>query len=408
VWMLFTCLWKLIRILRIRVLSPLLMYVDVILPLALPGLLTYAVPAGDEAAVQEGCRIIVPLRGKRLHTAVVRRIHHQKPGHATEPYLSVLDEQPILSEETLKFWDWTAAHYCCGPGEVALAALPSGMRLASETKLELSPDADDLDEELLGDKEFQIVEALRLRGGLSLKEVGTLLGVVNPAPLLHRLVESGWVLSMEELKASPRRKAVSMVRLSEQAASDERWLNDALDALDARAPSQSRAMMALVAEEGAATGVPLATLTKMEGVTSSLYKGAIGDVECSTAKSLRVDASGLSSHTLGVARRDHRVRKNRGLYPLDSRRTRIRKGCSFSGARNRTDHATHRSVTPIFWRPFGGLSQPIQSQGAHIYVSACLEQGKPRPAHGGGAQCHISAFLQLRLDRRRRRTRCQL
>ena len=271
-WMLFTCLWKLIRILRIRVLSPLLMYVDVILPLALPGLLTYAVPAGDEAAVQEGCRIIVPLRGKRLHTAVVRRIHHQKPDHATEPYLSVLDEQPLLSEETLKFWDWTAAHYCCGPGEVALAALPSGMRLASETKLELSPDADDLDEELLGDKEFQIVEALRLRGGLSLKEVGTLLGVVNPAPLLHRLVESGWVLSMEELKASPRRKAVSMVRLSEQAASDERWLNDALDALDARAPSQSRAMMALVAEEGAATGVPLATLTKMEGVTSSLYK----------------------------------------------------------------------------------------------------------------------------------------
>ena len=231
--MLFTCLWKLIRILRIRVLSPLLMYVDVILPLALPGLLTYAVPAGDEAAVQEGCRIIVPLRGKRLHTAVVRRIHHQKPDHATEPYLSVLDEQPLLSEETLKFWDWTAAHYCCGPGEVALAALPSGMRLASETKLELSPDADDLDEELLGDKEFQIVEALRLRGGLSLKEVGTLLGVVNPAPLLHRLVESGWVLSMEELKASPRRKAVSMVRLSEQAASDERWLNDALDALDA-------------------------------------------------------------------------------------------------------------------------------------------------------------------------------
>ena len=100
-WMLFTCLWKLIRILRIRVLSPLLMYVDVILPLALPGLLTYAVPAGDEAAVQEGCRIIVPLRGKRLHTAVVRRIHHQKPDHATEPYLSVLDEQPLLSEETL-------------------------------------------------------------------------------------------------------------------------------------------------------------------------------------------------------------------------------------------------------------------------------------------------------------------
>ena len=122
------------------------MYVDVILPLALPGLLTYKVPAGDENAVQEGARVIVPLRGKRLHTAVVRRIHHHQPEHPTEPFLSVLDVSPILSKETLQFWDWVAAHYCCGPGEVALAALPSGMRLASETKLELSPDSDELDE----------------------------------------------------------------------------------------------------------------------------------------------------------------------------------------------------------------------------------------------------------------------
>ena len=248
------------------------MYVDVILPLALPGLLTYKVPAGDENAVQEGARVIVPLRGKRLHTAVVRRIHHHQPEHPTEPFLSVLDVSPILSKETLQFWDWVAAHYCCGPGEVALAALPSGMRLASETKLELSPDSDELDEDALGDKEFQVVEALRLRGGLSFKEVGTLLDVVNPAPLLHRLVEAGWVLSMEELKASPRRKMVSMVRLSEQAAVDEHWLNDALDALDARAPSQSRAMMTLIAEETATVGVPMDTLTKSEGVTSTLYK----------------------------------------------------------------------------------------------------------------------------------------
>ena len=132
------------------------MYVDVILPLALPGLLTYSVPAGDENAVQEGTRVIVPLRGKRLHTAVVRRVHHHKPAHPTAPFLSIVDAKPILSQETLRFWDWIAAHYCCGPGEVALAALPSGMRLASETKLELSPDADDLDEEVLGDKEFQL------------------------------------------------------------------------------------------------------------------------------------------------------------------------------------------------------------------------------------------------------------
>ena len=256
----------------IRVLSSFVLYVDVILPLALPGLLTYSVPEEDRNGVKPGCRIVVPLRGKRLHTAVVREVHQRKPEHRTEPYLTLLDEVPMLSERTLRFWDWMAGHYCCGPGEVALAALPSGMRLASETKLELSPDIDDLDEENLDDRGFQVVEALRLRGALSFKEVGALLGVANPASVLHRLVENGWVLSTEELKSAPRRKTVSMVRLSERAAGDERWLSEALDALDDRAPSQSRAMMVLLDQADAKRGVPMADLTRREGVTAALFK----------------------------------------------------------------------------------------------------------------------------------------
>ena len=255
----------------LRVHSPCVLYVDVILPLALPGLLTYAVPLGDESAVREGCRVVVPLRGKRLHTAVVRRIHGDRPAHPTEAYLTLLEAQPLLSEPTLKFWDWVSAHYCCGPGEVALAAVPSGMRLASETRLELSPEAELLDESQLDERGFQIVEALRLRGGMSFKEVGVMLGMVNPAPVLQQLVEIGWVLSSEEMRTGPKRKTVAMVRLSERAAGDEAWLGEALDALDARAPSQSRAMMALLSEEGAETGVRLDQLTRLEGITTALF-----------------------------------------------------------------------------------------------------------------------------------------
>lgn len=271
-WLRFTGVHKLAGICPLRVLSLSVMYVDVILPLALPGLLTYAVPDGDGGVVREGSRIVVPLRGKRLHTAVVRRVHQERPEYVTEPYLSLLDVEPMLSDPTLKFWDWMSAHYCCGPGEVALAALPSGMRLASETKLELSPDVEDLDEDALNDREFQVVEALRLRGGLSLKAVGELLGVVNPAPVIHRLVERGWLLSLEEMKAAPRRKTISMVRLSEQAISDERWLSDVLDTLDAKAPSQSRAMMALLDHPDARKGVAMKALTQRDGVTVPLFK----------------------------------------------------------------------------------------------------------------------------------------
>ena len=88
------------------------MFVDVILPLALPGLLTYAVPEEVGTRVKVGCRVIVPLRGKRLHTAVVREVHERKPAHATLPFVSLLDTTPLLSLETLKFWDWMSSHYC--------------------------------------------------------------------------------------------------------------------------------------------------------------------------------------------------------------------------------------------------------------------------------------------------------
>lgn len=258
-----------------KVLSLFVHYVDVILPLALPGLLTYQVPIEHAGAVMVGSRVVVPLRGKRLHTAVVRSVHDRKPEHRTEAFVSLLDREPLLSGETLRFWDWMAGHYCCSPGEVALAALPGGMRLASETKLQLASDADDRDDSDLEDREFQVVEALRLRRGMTYREVGDLLGLKDPAPVLRALVESGWVLSNEEMRSGPGRKVVSMVRLSERASGDERWLGEQLDRLDARAPAQSRAMMALLDDPRHKVGVPMADLVKKRSIDTKVFKALV-------------------------------------------------------------------------------------------------------------------------------------
>ena len=258
-----------------KVLSLFVQYVDLILPLALPGLLTYQVPAEHAGAVKVGSRVVVPLRGKRLHTAVVRSIHDRTPEHRTEAFVSLLDREPLLSEETLGFWDWMAGHYCCSPGEVALAALPGGMRLASETKLQLALDADERDDADLEDRQFEVVEALRLRGAMAFREVGDLLGLKDPAPVLRALVESGWVLSNEEMRSGPGRKVVAMVRLSERAARDEQWLSEQLDRLDARAPAQSRAMMALLEDSRHKVGVPMAELASMRGFDTQVFKALV-------------------------------------------------------------------------------------------------------------------------------------
>ena len=124
----------------------------------------------------------------------------------------------------------------------------------------------------LEDREFQVVEALRLRGAMTFKEVGELLGVKDPAPVLRSLVESGWILSNEEMRSGPGRKVVSMVRVSERAATDEAWLGEQLDHMDARAPAQSRAMMALLDDPRNRSGVPVAELVKKRGLDAQVFK----------------------------------------------------------------------------------------------------------------------------------------
>lgn len=103
-------------------------YVDVILPLPLDGLFTYSFK--DDENLEAGMRVVVPLGKSKTYTAIVLRIHQEKPSFRVRPILSVLDEQPVLLEVQLRLWQWIADYYLSPPGEVYKAALPSGLKTA--------------------------------------------------------------------------------------------------------------------------------------------------------------------------------------------------------------------------------------------------------------------------------------
>lgn len=107
------------------------MFVDVILPLPLPGVFTYELPPSMEVLV--GCRVIVPFGRSKYYTAIVSRIHTEKPeGYAVKPVLEQIDTAPILLPTQLKLWEWMADYYLCSLGDVYKAALPSGLKLESD------------------------------------------------------------------------------------------------------------------------------------------------------------------------------------------------------------------------------------------------------------------------------------
>jgi primosomal protein N' (replication factor Y) len=119
-------------------------YVHVILPLAIPQTLTYAVPESFEDKIQAGMRVQVEM-GRKRYQALVCAVTEEAPeGFKIKPLLEVIDDHPMVTPLQLELWKWIAAYYMCTPGDVMVAALPNGLRTSykprTESYVRLHPD----------------------------------------------------------------------------------------------------------------------------------------------------------------------------------------------------------------------------------------------------------------------------
>lgn len=130
------------------------MYADVILPLPLSGLFTYAVPAEMQHKIGRGVRVTVPFGRRKYYTAIVTKVHRQSPGNFTIKEIhSLIDATPVVTEQQLELWEWISFYYLSAQGDVFKAALPSPMMPAdlqsgfipkSEIHLQINPTLDDV------------------------------------------------------------------------------------------------------------------------------------------------------------------------------------------------------------------------------------------------------------------------
>lgn len=221
------------------------LFVDVILPLALPQTFTYRLPQEWNDFIQIGLRVIVQFgRGKKQYSAIVEKVHEQAPSTYQAKYIeAILDEQPILHPQQLDFWWWISEYYMAPIGDVMNAALPGGLRLASETRVLLHPNYKAV-VDALSDEEYLVVEALELRNVLDLTEISEILGVKNVHAKVKGLIEKRAVMTEEEIKQRFKPKMVDYVQLTENASKEKR-LKEIFDELE-RAPKQLEALMTYI------------------------------------------------------------------------------------------------------------------------------------------------------------------
>ncbi len=102
-------------------------YADLILPVPLQGLFTYAIPEG--MSVRVGMRVLVTFGRSKTYIGIVAKVHDMKPeGYQVKPITQVVDGEPIVTERQLQLWNWISDYYLSPVGDVYKAALPSGLK----------------------------------------------------------------------------------------------------------------------------------------------------------------------------------------------------------------------------------------------------------------------------------------
>lgn len=176
-------------------------YANVILPLPLENLYTYKVPADLETSVVPGCRVIVHFGKKHFYTAIVHSVTEYKPKAQYEfkEIFALLDAIPVLKRPQLRFWEWIASYYLCKLGDVYKAALPSGLKIESETNVIFHKDF--VSSSPLKPNECAILDAF---GGkeiqLTVSELERKSGLHNIVPILTSLIAKGAIEINERLR----------------------------------------------------------------------------------------------------------------------------------------------------------------------------------------------------------------
>ncbi len=222
------------------------LFADVIIPLAVPSSYTYRVPADWNKEVMEGKRVLVQFGKAKIYTAIICKIHDRAPTLYQAKYLeALLDEEPVVGERQLSFWEWLSDYYMVHPGEVMNAALPSALKLSSESHIQLNPEFgfDEITSGFFTATEEKIIDLLHINSSLEINQVAQALGMKSVGSHVNKLIKKGAIFSYEDVKEKYKPKMVTLVRLSEKYRTEEA-LSEIINTLEKKAFKQAEVVLA--------------------------------------------------------------------------------------------------------------------------------------------------------------------
>lgn len=180
---------------------------NIILPFPLNDTYIYYVPQVMEEHIYVGQRVIVSFGVKRFFTGIVYSFGEASNVADLKPIAEIIDNKPIVSQNQLLYWRRLADYYICSLGDIMRLALPSALRLQSDTTViineEITPDN-------LSDKESFVYSILQDENSLKINDLAKQCDF-RPLPVLRTLFERNIVHFDETITERYREKTIDIV-----------------------------------------------------------------------------------------------------------------------------------------------------------------------------------------------------
>ncbi len=225
-------------------------YAKIIVPRPLDESFTYRVPETMASDIRIGHRVVVPFGSKKYVTGIVENISPIAPDNVglIKDIGCLLDTTPIVKHPQIKFWHWLADYYMCPIGDVYKAALPAGLKVESESIVEISPEISPELFDSLTSADLKLMEIVSEKEKISIKDLNKALSIVSVEARVSKLVELGVLTMHESLVTRYRRIKVQMVSLLIPHNNQEA-LDSAFEAVK-RSKGQQQALLNLIALSG--------------------------------------------------------------------------------------------------------------------------------------------------------------
>ncbi|SHK53942.1 replication restart helicase PriA [Epilithonimonas mollis] len=189
-------------------------FAQIILPLNLKGTFTYKVPADFLDKIEVGMRVLVPFRGKKIYTGIVAELFNDfEETFVPKEIINLLDNQPIVPQQQLEFWNWLSSYYLCNLGEIYRLAFPSSLKLESETYVRLLSERT-IDWQNLDANETYLLQALEVRQMLNLQEIEAFIPKKEIIKTINALIDERYISVDEKITEKYKAKEVAYLRIN--------------------------------------------------------------------------------------------------------------------------------------------------------------------------------------------------